>query len=144
MARKRFWLVTFVFGMAVLWGLLLLRSVGTWRTVQVLEHPSTHNVAMLERVDNIDTNFRVSMNDTIIYRSPDFSPQKSFPLRETLLWDDTAHFLFFEIAGRRLFGYDITRNQPLTDAQLLRVKMSPTSIQEYGFEGRWPQDVAGQ
>lgn len=144
MTRKQPWLVTFVFGMAVMWCLLTLKSTFGWHTVQVLRHPSANNVAMLERVDSIDTNFRVSLNGTTIYHSPDFSPQKSFPFREALLWDDSANFLIFEVAGRRLFGYDLTQNKQLTDAQLLSVKTSPVPIRKYGFGGRWPQDIAGQ
>ena len=142
MARKQPWLVTFVFGMAVVWCLLSLKSTFGWRTVQVLRHPSANNVATLERVDSIDTNFRVSLNGTTVYRSPDFSTQKSFPFREALLWDDSANFLIFEVAGRRLFGYDLTQNQPLTDTQLLNLKTSPVPVRKYRFEGRWPQDAA--
>ena len=137
MLRKQRWYVTFALGMVMMWAFLSLKSTFYWRTVQVLRNPTSQHVAVLERVDSIDTNFRISVDGAVIYGSPDFSPQETIPLREVLTWDDTKNFLIFEVGGRRLFGYDLTRKQKLNDSTLLNAKVS-TAFENYGYEGKLP------
>jgi hypothetical protein len=128
----------FVFGIlcTMLWQSFL--NFVSFRPVQYLSSPNRKYEAVLERQDFIDLNFRVSLNGKSIYRSPDFSPNHSLAFRESLTWDDSGTILVLEVGGRRLFGYDIAQSQRLTDASLLRVKVSPVPLDKYGFEGKWP------
>lgn len=106
--------------------------------VQFLSSPDRAHQAVLERTEFMDLNFEVKLDGRVIYRSPDFAPDPTLAHRETLLWDDSGNILILEIAGQRLFGYDVTRGKALSSAALPRVKVRPTPLPAYGFEGQWP------
>ena len=95
-----------------------------FRPVQRLASLDRTHLAILERVDNIDLNFRILLDGQKIYHSPDFKPNSSLPFRETLLWDITGKQLLFEITGRRLFGYDVQKQRVLSGAEVLQAKVA--------------------
>lgn len=97
--------------------------------VQFLRSPNRAHHAVLERTEGaIDLNFRVKLDGNIIYVSPDFNPDDRLVYRETLLWDDSGNILILEVAGKRLFGYEVTEGKPISSADLLQVKVTPMPL----------------
>jgi hypothetical protein len=132
------YLAVFVAGFIVssLWQ--SLKSSFYWRPVQYLQDSTRTHKAVLERIDGIDLNFRIKLNGKQTYWSPDFAPRRDIAFRETLLWDDSGNILIFEVGSRRIFGYNVAQGQALSNAALLKVKVSPLPVNKHRFEGQWP------
>lgn len=120
---------------------LVLRNLVRIRTVQIFRSPESAHTATLVRIDSIDTNFDVKVDGERVYRSPDFVPDYTVDFHERLVWDKKGQIVVFEVAGRRLFGYDVNNKRNLSDKELLKVEYAPEPNEwEYGFEGEWPED----
>lgn len=133
--------VTSLFLVAGFAGLLVLLSYAIWpgTTLQTLRSPDETHVAKLSRLDWIDRNYIVTVDGWKVFRSPDFAPSDRVPFRETLFWDATGKVVVFEVARHRIFGYDVSRRQALTDEELLAVEAPPDPpLWEYSFESEWP------
>ena len=111
-----------------------------WTTkLQKLKSPDRKHHAELIRTDGIDRNYTVRVNGTTVYRSPDFAPRSDLPFRETLVWDASSRFVILEVARHRIFGYDASTGQALTDSQLLALELPPDPpLWQYRFEHEWP------
>ncbi len=128
--------------------LLYVLSVFIWisslfptRTVQVLYSPDYDNKAVLKRTDGIDLTFTVIVNGRKVYSSPDFAPDSRIDFRERIVWDRSGNVVILEVAGKRLFGYNVKMQKPLSDNDLLFIEYPPEPNEwEYGFEGDWPED----
>ncbi|PQV62452.1 hypothetical protein B1R32_13410 [Abditibacterium utsteinense] len=140
MARQKIlfniFLFTLGFAVATLWQ--GFKSRVYFRPVQRLASPDRAHLAVLERVDNIDFNFRILLDGQKIYHSPDFNPNSSLPFRETLLWDTTGKLLIFQVTRRQLFGYDVLQQRVLSGAEVLQAKVATPTEMEISFEGKWP------
>jgi hypothetical protein len=109
------------------------------KTLQVTESPNGEHQVRLSRLDGIDRNYKVTVDGRKVYSSPDFAPRSDLGFREALVWDATGQVVVLEIAGRRLFGYDVEKQKPLADDELLSLKLAPEpDLGEYMFEGEWP------
>jgi len=112
------------------------------RTIQVLYSPDLDSKAILKRTDGIDLNFTVIVNGRKVYSSPDFAPDSSIDFRERIVWDRSGNVIILEVAGKRLFGYNVKMQKPLSDSELLSIEYAPEPEEwEYGFEGEWPEDL---
>ncbi len=110
-------------------------------TVQVLYTPNRDNIAVLKRTDGIDLNFKLFVNGQKVYSSPDFAPDRRIDFKERIVWDKSGNIIILEVAGKRLFGYNIKTNKPLSDKDLLSIEYAPDpDISSLGFEGEWPED----
>ena len=145
MKRAHFipYLVVFGCGFLAAMAWQSLKATSCSRAVQYLDSPNhTHHAILGRRGAFIDLNSEVRLDGRVIYVSPDFSPDRTIPYRETLLWDDTGNRLILEVLGRRLFGYDASQNRRLTDAELPKAKVSPVPASGGVFEGRWPENAS--
>ena len=111
---------------------------GMVSTVMTKRSPDRQHTATLSRVQGIDVNFRVTIDGTRVYGSPDFAPIRA-DFREQLIWDTNSHAVFLEVAGRRIFGYHVGDKRALTDSELLKIHLTP--FEELRFEGTLPQNV---
>jgi hypothetical protein len=94
-------------------------AVKDYRVVQILESQDGQLKAeLIRRHALFDLNFIIRLNGRQIYRSEDFRPNYTVPFRETILWDKTGENLIFEVAGQRLFGYNVTAKRKLLDKEL--------------------------
>lgn len=126
----------------VCWGIYLVRSafeVKDQRVVQILESQDGRFTATLTRRHAfLDVNFFIHLNGDEIYVSRDFKPTNKIAMREMLSWDKSGRNLIFEVAGRRLFGYNTTEPRALTDRELLGLEFQRVKPEELGLEGNWP------
>jgi hypothetical protein len=97
--------------------------------------PDGMHRAKLVRYDGIDVNFEVVVDGEKIFRSADFAPVK-YDFREQINWDASGSNIILEVAGQRLFGYNVQQKRKLSDSETLGTKYAPFS--EYGFEGLLP------
>lgn len=105
-------------------------------TVMTKRSPDRQHTAKLSRVQGIDVNFRVTVDGARVYGSPDFSPVRA-DFRELLIWDTNSQAVVLEVAGRRIFGYHVGEQRPLTDSELLQIHLTP--FEELRFEGTLPK-----
>jgi hypothetical protein len=132
-----------VLALAVLACLALLPSIlvfWPWQTkLQSLPSPDGNHTAELFRADGIDRNYSVRVDGTRVYHSPDFAPRRDLAYLEALTWDKTGRIVVLEIARHRIFGYDATNHQRLSDDALLATQLPPdVPLSEYYFESEWP------
>lgn len=107
--------------------------------IQRLESSDRVHRAELIRLDGIDRNYFVRVDGHEVYGSPDFSPRRDMPFRETLVWDVKSKIVILEVAHQRIFGFDTSTKQRLTDEELLAVELPPDpELWKYGFESEWP------
>jgi hypothetical protein len=120
--------VLIVCGVFILFVLIFVASfnlfVPTTR-LQKLNSPDRKHHAELIRTDGIDRNYTIRVDGTTVYRSPDFAPRSDIPYRATLVWDAAGRIIIFEVARHRVFGFNTTPRQRLSDAQLLAVELPP-------------------
>lgn len=134
-------IAVFVLSYPLLAVLFLKFFVFPTRTIQILRSPDYKHKVVLRRMDGIDLVFFVKVDGQKVYSSPDFAPNRKVDFRERLVWDKTGAVVVLEVMGRRLFGFDVKGQRPLSDLELLSVEYAPEPNQwEYGFEGTWPQD----
>jgi hypothetical protein len=107
-------------------------------TVITKRSPDRQHTAKLSRVQGIDVNFRVTVDGTRVYGSPDFAPVPA-DFREQLIWETNSQAVVLEIAGRRIFGYHVGEKRPLTDAELTKIHLTP--FEELRFEGTLPKEI---
>ena len=108
--------------------------------IQELKSPDGSHTARLGKKMWIDLNYFILLDGNRIYTSPDFRPPRSTPYRETLLWDQSGRYLILEVAGRRLFGFDVENHKEINPQTLLSLPIPSISIHEVGFEGTWPEN----
>lgn len=112
------------------------------RVVQILDSADGSTRAeLVRRYALFDLNFMVFVNGQKIYTSPDFDGTYKIAYRETICWDTSGKDLVLEIAGRRLFGYNLATKRRLTDRELLALKIQYATPRELGLEGRWPDEA---
>jgi hypothetical protein len=126
-----------VIGIAVLAfaGFVAMFYFGMVSTVMTKRSPDRQHTAKLSRVQGIDVNFKVAVDGTGVYGSPDFAPVRA-DFREQLIWDTNSQAVVLEVAGRRIFGYHVGEKRPLTDSELLKIHLTP--FEELRFEGALP------
>jgi len=107
-------------------------------TVMTKRSPDRQHTAKLTRVQGIDVNFKVTVDGTRVYGSPDFAPVRA-DFREQLIWDTNSVAVILEVAGRRIFGYHVAEKRSLTDSELHQIHL--TRFEELRFEGTLPKDV---
>jgi hypothetical protein len=111
-----------------------------WMHLQTLESSGRDHRADLWRIDSgVDRNYRVDVDGTKVFSSNDFAPRLDIPYRETLCWDRSGHVVILEIAGHRVFGYDVAAGRRLSDPELLAAEAPPElPLWEYSGETEWP------
>jgi hypothetical protein len=110
-------------------------------TVMTKRSPDRQHTAKLTRVDGIDVIFKVTIDGTRVYSSPDFAPV-SADFREQLIWGSDSMAVVLEVAGRRIYGYHVGEKRSLTDSELHQVHLTP--FEELRFEGTLPKDVVAR
>lgn len=108
------------------------------KTVQETTNFDKSHSAKLIRYDGIDVNFKVIVDEKKVFFSPDFAPVE-YDFRERLIWNETGSIIVLEVAGKRLFGYDVRGNIELSNTELSKVKFAPFS--KYGYEGKLPKNA---
>lgn len=133
-AKRILLLIVCLAGVAVLAfaGLLAIFYFSMVSTVMTKRSPDGQHTAKLVRVQGIDVNFRVTVDGSRIYSSPDFAP-RSADFREHLFWDAKSEVVVLKVAGRRIFAYKLSENRPLTESELPEIELTP--FEELGFEG---------
>jgi len=119
-------------------GFVAMFSFSMVSTVMTKRSPDRQHTAKLSRVQGIDVNFRVTVDGKWVYGSPDFAPVPA-DFREQLIWDTDSQTVVLEVASRRIFGYHVGEQRPLTDTELLKIHLTP--FEELRFEGTLPKDV---
>jgi hypothetical protein len=110
------------------------------RIVQILQSSDEQLTAkLIRRHAFLDLNFIIELNDKEIFTSPDFKPTNKIPFRETITWDNSGKNLIFEVAGERLFGYNLASNRALLDNQLLALEVHQTRPEDLHYSGKWPR-----
>ncbi|BBO35922.1 hypothetical protein [Lacipirellula parvula] len=110
-----------------------------WTTLQTAKSPDGRHTARVVRSDHIDRNYSIYVDGRRVFISPDFAPRRDIAYHEELAWDDSGNILVFEVAGQRLFGYDVAAGRKLDDDELLAVKLAPKpELWEYYYESEWP------
>jgi len=122
------------FGVAVL-GIALVFYFSHVTTVQRKTSPDGFHRAKLVRHGGIDVDFEVVIDGESVFRSADSAPVKH-DFREQINWDASGNQVILEVAGQRLFGYDVQQKRKLSDQEILGAKYAPFS--DYGFEGLLP------
>jgi hypothetical protein len=113
------------------------------RVVQIIKSPKEkHEAQLIRRYAFLDLNFVIELDGKRIYTSPDFRPNYTIPFRETLLWDESGHYLVFEVNWQRLWGYNVFNRKPLTPAELRTVKIPKVKPEDLGYSGTWPDKAA--
>ena len=107
------------------------------KTIQSKTNLNGSHTAKLVRHDGIDVNFKVVVDGERVYYSPDFAPV-DFDFREQIAWDKTGNIVILEVAGKRLFAYDVEQKRQLSDDELLSVEYTP--FYEYRYEGKLPEE----
>ena len=110
-------------------------------TVMTKRSPDRQHTAKLSRVQGIDVNFRVTVDGSRVYSSPDFAPVRA-DFREQLVWDTHSQVVMLEVAGRRMFGYHVAEKRALTDSELFNVQFTP--FEELRFEGALPKEIVAK
>jgi len=100
--------------------------------------PDGQHVARLSRVEGSDVSFKVTVDGSSVYSSPDFASVRA-DFREQLVWDDKSQVVMLEVAGQRIFGYHADEKRPLVDSELLRIQVTP--FEELRFEGTLPKEI---
>lgn len=138
--KKTLLVIGSVVGVAVIAfaAFLAMFYFGMVSTVMIKRSPDRQHTAKLSRVQGIDVNFRVTVDGTRVYGSPDFAPVRA-DFREQLIWDTNSQAVVLEVAGRRIFGYHVREKRSLTDMELLKIHLTP--LEELRFEGTLPKDV---
>jgi len=136
--KKTLLIVGSIVGVAALLfaGFLAMFYFSMVSIVMTKRSPDRHHTAKLSRVDGIDVNFRITVDGTRVYSSPDFRPV-SADFREQLIWDTDSQAVVLEVAGRRIFGYHVGDKRPLTNSELLNFHLTP--FEELRFEGTLPK-----
>ena len=107
-------------------------------TIMNNSSPDRLHSAKLVRIQGIDINLRVTVDGSLVYVSPDFAPTHA-DFGERIVWAADSHAVVLEVAGRRLFGYDIVKGRALTDPELFAVQF--LSFDELQFEGQLPREA---
>jgi hypothetical protein len=138
--KKTLLVVGSVVGVAVLAlaGFVAMFYFSMVSTVMTKRSPDRQHTAKLSRVQGIDVNFRVSVDGSSVYGSPDFAPVRA-DFREQLIWDTNSQAVVLEVAGRRIFGYHVGEKRPLTDSELPKIHLTP--FEELRFEGTLPKET---
>jgi hypothetical protein len=96
------------------------------------ESPNRRHSATLYRVDGFDVIFSIYLDWKRIYCSPDFGGYRK-DHRERIVWTKDGRWLVFEVAERRLFGFDVNEQRELTPDELESARFIP--FEELGYEG---------
>lgn len=138
--KKTLLFVGSVIGVAVLAfaGFVAMFYFSMVSTVMTKRSPDRQHTAKLTRVQGIDVNFKVTVDGTRVYGSPDFVPVRA-DFREQLIWDTNSAAVVLEVAGRRIFGYHVGQKRSLTDSELYQIHLTP--FEELRFEGTLPKEV---
>lgn len=121
--------LAFAAGVAV----TLVATFTPWTSsVMSKESPDGRHSARLDRVDGFDVMFEVVVDGRRVYRSFDFAPGP-FDFRENIYWTADSRIVVLEVAGRRLYGYDVVDRRELTEPQLAEIQLTP--FEDLGYEG---------
>lgn len=120
-----------------------LERVVEARTLTVVKKVSPddrHTAKLVTRQAGLDVNIYVDLDGSRIYTSPDFAAPAKVDFQERLAWDRSSTILMLEVAGERLFGYNVRQNRTLTPMELLQVKLPPFS--DVAFTDSLPREIA--
>ncbi len=121
--------------------LILSAVISIWfflpNTVQQTTNLAKTHTAKLVRHDGIDVNFKVVIDGEDVFYSPDFAPVED-DFRERLIWNEQGNVIVLEVAGKRLFGYDVIEKRKLSNKELMAVEYIPFS--KYRYEGKLPEE----
>lgn len=106
-------------------------------TVQQTTNLEKSHTAKLIRNNGIDVNFKVVVDGEDVFYSPDFAPVED-DFRERLIWNEKGNVVILEVAGKRLFGYDVMQKKKLSNKALMEVEYVPFS--NYGYEEKLPEE----
>lgn len=122
-----------VVGVVLLIGLLfgLCYLMFTTR-VMVQSSDDGRHVASLYRTEGFDVNFSIYIDWIRVYSSPDFAGYGR-DHRERIMWTADSRRLIFEVADRKLFGYDAVEHRELNPAEIEQAKF--ISFEDLGYEG---------
>ncbi len=136
-------LLAFVAGTAVLLVFQTMsKFLGEWRTIQVLQTTDRKHTAELNRLYGyIDVNYKITVDGTKVYWSPDFAPRKDCAFREWITWDEKQKNIVFIAANRILFAYNLDSQAPVPQTELSSLVIPFTPLQELGFEGEFKGKV---
>jgi hypothetical protein len=119
-------------------GFVAMSCFSTVSTVMTKRSPDRQHTAKLSRGQGIDVNFKVSVDGSRVYHSPDFAPVRA-DFREQLVWDTDSQVVVFEMAGWRIFGYHVGERRALTDSELFKIQFA--TFEELHFEGVLPKGI---
>jgi hypothetical protein len=108
--------------------------VQTTMVTRVMTRPSPdgRHSASLYRIDGIDVNFWINLDYRRVYGSPDFGGYRK-DHRERIMWTEDSKWLVFEVADRRLFGYDVSTGKSLSPDELASARFIP--FEKLHYEG---------
>ncbi len=108
--------------------------VQTTMVTRVMTRPSPdgRHSASLYRIDGIDVNFWINLDYRRVYGSPDFGGYGK-DHRERIMWTEDSKWLVFEVADRRLFGYDVSQSRVLSPDEIASAQFIP--FEKLGYAG---------
>jgi hypothetical protein len=83
-----------------------------------------HAARLVTREIGWDVNVFLEVDGDTVYASPDFAAPAEADFQERLMWDSSGMVVVVEVADKRLFGYDVRNQHPLTAAELAAVSLS--------------------
>jgi hypothetical protein len=96
-------------------------------TLSVIEKKSPdrrHSARLVTREGGFDVNLVLEVDGTLVYTSPDFAAPAKADFQERLIWDRSGRIVVVEVAGERLFAFDVSRRRPLSARELLQIEFS--------------------
>jgi len=108
-------------------GYLAFRSifpVATLTEISKMSPDRQHMATLVTREAGFDVNVVLEIDGATVYVSPDFVAPATADFQEHLMWDRGGTVVLLEVAGKRLFGYDVRHRRPLTASELSIVPLS--------------------
>lgn len=90
----------------------------------------THTVELQKNIRAKTVYFRVKANGKTVFRSPEFG-RLPLDYREQIVWDPKGKRFFFEVGGKRLFGYDTLEKRDLTASEVFDIPLSSLFQMQY-------------
>lgn len=67
--------------------------------------------------------YRILVNDKTVHKTQSFN-RKKVDYREQIVWDPNGTRFFFEVASRRLYGYDVVEKRDLTEEEIAAIPLA--------------------
>jgi hypothetical protein len=130
--QRSFWLATGIAVIVVFVGIAGLVSLYRSFVVHIMTKtsPDGRHYAQLYRIDGIDRIFKVYVNGNKVFQSADFAP-KDVDCREHIAWSSDGQTIVLNVAGERLFAFDVAENRTVTDSEIGSVEFTPFDARGY-------------